>query len=40
MNYNFTSTGHVENLTKGQGHVAYQSMRIVGLNKYMVFSLL
>ena len=47
MIYNLTLKGHVENLTSGQGHdlarkghVAYQSIRIVGLNTSMVFSLL
>ena len=44
MNYNLTLKGHVENLTKGQGHdlaenvhVAYQSIRIVGLNTSVTF---
>ena len=39
MSYNLTLLGHVENLTLGQGHdlirkghVAYQSIRIAGLN--------
>ena len=45
MNYNLTLKGHLENLTKGQGHyvtgkghVAYLSIRIVGLNTSLVFS--
>ena len=40
MNYNLTLKGHVENLITGQGHdlikkshVAYQSIRIVGLGQ-------
>ena len=45
MNHNLTLKGHVESFTSGQGHnligkghVAYQSIRIVGLNTpiYMV----
>ena len=47
MSYNLTLQGYVENLNKGQvhdligkDHVAYQSIRIVDLNKYEVFSLL
>ena len=46
MIYILTLKRHVENLTSGQGHdltqkghVAYQSIRIVGLNTSMVFSL-
>ena len=42
MNYNLTLKGHVENFTTWQGHdliakghVAYQSIRIVGLNTYV-----
>ena len=45
MIYNLTLKGHFENLTSGQGHdltrkghVAYQSIGIVGLNTSMVFS--
>ena len=43
MKYQFTLKGHLENLTKGhdltsKGHVAYQSIRIVGLNPSQVFS--
>ena len=45
MSYNLTLRGHVENLTSGQGHdligkghVVYQSIRIAGLNTFMVFS--
>ena len=45
MNYHLTLKGHVENLTSGQGHdltlkghVAYQSICIVGLNTSIVFS--
>ena len=44
MIYNVTLKGHVENLTSGQGHdlirnghVACQSIRIVGMNTSMVF---
>ena len=47
MNYNLTLKGHAENFTSGQGHdliqkghTVYQSIRIVGLNKAMVFSAL
>ena len=49
MNYNLTLKSHYENLTSGQGHdlirkgnVAYQSIRIVGLNTsiYGVFTAL
>ena len=42
INYRLTSKSHVENLTQGQGHdlarkghVAYQSMRIAGLNTFI-----
>ena len=45
MNYKLTLKGRSENLTKGQGHDligkghgAYQSIRMVGLNTFMVFS--
>ena len=45
MNYNLTLQGYFENMTSGQGHdlsrkghVAYQSIRMVGLNTSMVFS--
>ena len=45
INYKLTLKGHVENLTKGQrhdvtgkGHVAYQVIRIVGLNTAVVVS--
>ena len=45
MIYDLTLKGHFENLTTGQGHdlirkghVAYQLIRIVGLNTSMVFS--
>ena len=44
MNDGLTLEGHNENLTKGQGYkltgkeyVAYQSIRIVGLNTSKVF---
>ena len=44
MNYNLTLKGHIENFTLGQGHdligighVAYQSIRMVILNKSMMF---
>ena len=45
MIYNLTLKRHVENLTSGKGHdlirhAAYQSIRIVGLNTAIVFSLL
>ena len=43
MNYNLTLKGHVKHLTSGQshdlirkGHVAYQLIRVIGLN-YGVF---
>ena len=45
MNYHKTFKGHFKDLTKGQGHIliekgrdAYLSIRIVGLNTFMVFS--
>ena len=45
MSYNLTLKSHFKKLTSGQGHdligkahVAYQPIRMVGLNTSMVFS--
>ena len=45
MIHNLTLKGHAENMTIGKGydligkdHIAYKSIRIVGLNTSMMFS--